>query len=234
MTPRHRAHRGTSLVLAIGVAILSLRLEAATLRSGFTETTLASGLASPTAMAFAPDGRIFVCQQGGQLRVIDNGVLLATPFVTLTVDSAGAADCRGSPSTRISRRITPCTVLHRYQPDDAQSGQPIHRQWQRRRRGQRTGLLDLNPLSSATNHNGGAMHFGIDGKLYIAVGENATGSNSQTLANLLGKVLRINSDGSIPTSNPFYTQATGVNRAIWALACAIPSRSRSGQAPDEC
>ena len=40
-------------------------------------------------MAFAPDGRIFVCQQGGQLRVIKNGALLATPFVSLTVDSNG-------------------------------------------------------------------------------------------------------------------------------------------------
>ena len=42
-------------------------------------------------MAFAPDGRIFVCQQGGQLRVIKNGALLPTPFVTLTVDSSRRA-----------------------------------------------------------------------------------------------------------------------------------------------
>ena len=40
-------------------------------------------------MALAPDGRIFVCQQGGQLRVIDNGVLLSAPFVSLSVNSAG-------------------------------------------------------------------------------------------------------------------------------------------------
>ena len=40
-------------------------------------------------MQFAPDGRLFVCQQGGQLRVIKNGVLLSTPFVSLTVDSNG-------------------------------------------------------------------------------------------------------------------------------------------------
>ena len=45
-------------------------------------------------------------------------------------------------------------------------------------------LLDLDPLSGATNHNGGAMHFGSDAKLYVAVGENANSSNSQTLANL--------------------------------------------------
>ena len=40
-------------------------------------------------MAFAPDGRLFVCEQGGKLRVIKDGSLLPTPFVTLTVDSAG-------------------------------------------------------------------------------------------------------------------------------------------------
>jgi len=49
-------------------------------------------------------------------------------------------------------------------------------------------ILDLNNLSSATNHNGGAIHFGPDGKLYIAVGENANASNAQTLSNLLGKI----------------------------------------------
>ncbi len=53
--------------------------------------------------------------------------------------------------------------------------------------GSETILLDLDNLSSATNHNGGAMHFGQDGKLYIAVGENAKSSNAQTTANLLGQ-----------------------------------------------
>ena len=50
----------------------------------------------------------------------------------------------------------------------------------------------------------------------------ANGSNSQTLANLLGKLLRINADGSIPTDNPFYSQASGANRAIWALGLRNP------------
>ena len=62
---------------------------AATLPAGFVETTVVNGIASPTAMAIAPDGRIFVCSQSGALRVIKNGVLLATPFVTLSVDSMG-------------------------------------------------------------------------------------------------------------------------------------------------
>src|SRR3954463_12244621 len=63
--------------------------QAATLPSGFTDETFITGLNSPTAMAFAPDGRLFVSQQGGQLRVIKNGALLATPFLTVSVSSSG-------------------------------------------------------------------------------------------------------------------------------------------------
>src|SRR5688572_5751671 len=62
---------------------------AATVPPGFTDAVVATGLNTPTAMALAPDGRIFVCQQGGALRVIKNGVLLPTPFLTVTVDSSG-------------------------------------------------------------------------------------------------------------------------------------------------
>ena len=70
--------------------IASVRVaNGATVPTGFTDSLVAAGLTDPTAMAFAPDGRIFVCEQGGKLRVIKNGALLATPFVTLTVDSAG-------------------------------------------------------------------------------------------------------------------------------------------------
>ena len=88
--------------------------------------------------------------------------------------------------------------------------------------GSETIILELNNLTLASNHNGGAIHFGPDGKLYIATGENATTSNSQTLGNMLGKILRINPDGSIPTDNPFFNQTTGNNRSIWALGLRNP------------
>ncbi len=83
-------------------------------------------------------------------------------------------------------------------------------------------LLDLDNLSSATNHNGGALHFGPDGKLYVGVGENANGANAQSLSNRLGKILRVNPDGTIPPDNPFFAQASGANRAIWALGLRNP------------
>ncbi len=83
-------------------------------------------------------------------------------------------------------------------------------------------LLNLPSLSSASNHNGGAIHFGTDGKLYIAVGDNANSANSQPLTTTLGKILRINADGSIPADNPFVSQTTGINQAIWGRGLRNP------------
>ena len=71
-------------------------------------------------------------------------------------------------------------------------------------------------------HNGGAIHFGADGRLYVAVGEGHSGSNAQSLNTVSGKVLRINGDGTIPTDNPFYSVTSGNNRAIWALGLRNP------------
>ena len=195
---------------------------AATLPEGFTETAI-SGLSNPTAMEIAPDGRIFVCQQEGALRVIKNGVLLTAPFVSLSVDPSGE---RGLLGIAFDPNFATNNFLYLYYTVPSNP---------RRNRvsrftangdvavaGSETVIWELNDLTGATNHNGGAIHFGPDGKLYIAVGENATASNAQTLSNMLGKVLRINSNGTIPTDNPFFNTATGNNRSIWALGLRNP------------
>src|ERR1044072_2672041 len=79
--------RSSALICGL-IICLACVVNAATLPPGFTETSI-GGLTDPTAMEIAPDGRIFVCQQGGSLRVIKNGVLLSTPFLTLNVDALG-------------------------------------------------------------------------------------------------------------------------------------------------
>ena len=195
----------------------------ATVPSGFSETLIAGGIVSPTAMAFAPDGRLFVCEQGGALRVIKNNALLAAPFVTLTVNSAGE---RGLLGVAFDPNFASNGFVYVYYTATSPA---IHNRLSRftangdiAAPGSEVVILELNNLSSATNHNGGAIHFGPDGKLFIAVGENANPSNSQTLGNLLGKVLRINPDGTIPSDNPFFNTATGNNRAIWALGLRNP------------
>jgi glucose/arabinose dehydrogenase len=196
---------------------------AATLPAGFTESAFASGLTNPTAMTFAPDGRLFVCQQGGQLRVVKAGALLPTPFVSLTVDSNGE---RGLLGVAFDPNFATNNFVYVYYTATTPA---IHNRVSRFTAngdvavaGSEVVILDLNNLSGATNHNGGAIHFGPDGKLYIAAGENANPANSQTLGNLLGKLLRINSDGTIPADNPFFNTAMGVNRAIWVMGLRNP------------
>src|SRR6266478_5541812 len=213
-----------ALVIAASFTFASACATAATLPPGFVEAQVGGNLSgSPTAMAFAPDGRLFVCQQGGQLRVIKNGSLLSTPFVSLTVDSSGE---RGLLGIAFDPNFATNHYLYVYY---TVATSPIHNRVSRFTAagdtavpGSEAIILELDNLSSATNHNGGAIHFGPDGKLYIGVGENANGANSQTLSNLLGKMLRINADGTIPTNNPFYNTATGNNRAIWALGLRNP------------
>src|SRR5882724_6147475 len=77
----------TRLLLVITLSLASL--QSATYPAGFSEAQVATGITSPTSMAFASDGRLFVCEQTGSLRVIKNGALLSTPFLTVTVNSSG-------------------------------------------------------------------------------------------------------------------------------------------------
>jgi glucose/arabinose dehydrogenase len=205
-------------------ALACPRAGAATLPAGFTETQI-GGLSDPTAMAFAPDGRLFVCQQGGALRVVKDGALLATPFLTVTVNASGERGLLGvafDPNFNTNRFIyvyytaTTPAVHNRVSRFTASASNPDVVE-----AGSEFVLLDLENLS-ATNHNGGALHFGADGKLYVAVGENAVPSNAQTLANKLGKILRLNPDGTIPPDNPFFSAASGTNRAIWVMGLRNP------------
>ena len=204
---------------------------------GFQDGVYSMGYSAPTSMEFAPDGRLFVTQQGGQLRVHLPGMTSpqGPAFLNLTSVTNSAGE-RGLLSVALDpqfmsngfvyvyyTRTTP-TVHNRISQFKAAPAEPEpapYRPGNTAPLSSEVVLMDLENLS-ATNHNGGAMHFGPDGKLYIAVGENAVPSNSQTLSNRLGKMLRINPDGTIPTDNPFYNQASGANRAIWALGLRNP------------
>ena len=204
---------------------------AATLPAGFSETRVATGLLSPTAMAIAPDGRIFVAEKGGALRVVKNNALLAQPFLTLSVSTSdergllGAAfdpDFQGNRFVYVYYTTATEPIHNRVSRFTASSTNPDVAQ-------PRSELPILNlPTLGSSVHNGGGIHFGNDGKLYVAVGENLVPANSQSLNTPLGKLLRINSNGSIPSDNPFYSQTTGVARAIWALGPAQSLHFRGG------
>ena len=179
-------------------------------------------------MEFAPDGRLFVAYQTGQLRVVKNGSLLSTPFVSVSVNSSGD---RGLLGVAFDPNLPPPAVV----PYTA-TAPSIHNRISRFKangdvadRRRRSRILDFDNLSSATNHNGGALHFGADGKLYASHGENANSANSQSMTNLLGKMIRMNPvpdpTAQIPTDNPFFSSATGKNRLIWTRGLRNPFTS---------
>ena len=217
-----------SATLSLIVSLLASPVSAATVPAGFSDELVTSGLTRPTAMAFAPNGRLFVAEQDGALRVIRNGVLLAAPFVTLTVDSVGE---RGLLGVAVDRAFGSNRFVYVYH---TVPGSPAHNRVTRFTANGDTAavrsakvLLDLDFLSVKTNHNGGNLQFGQDGKLYVFVGENGNRENSQSLATRLGKVLRINKDGTFPATNPTSFDALSgttsrVNKAIWAVGLRNP------------
>jgi glucose/arabinose dehydrogenase len=197
----------------------------ATVPSSFADTGVASAGAPATTMSFAPDGKLFVCRQDGHLQLI-KGTTVST-FLSLPVDNQFERGLLGvaiDPNWATDKWVyvyytvvDSSTASHnrvaRYKasasnPDVADTST-------------RQILLEL-PKLGAVYHNGGALNFGHDGKLYIAVGDNKTGSPARSTTSLLGKILRINKDGTIPTDNPFYASTTGNFRAIWQKGLRNP------------
>ena len=197
---------------------------AVTQPAGFTRNEAwITGLANATAFAQAPDGRLFVAEQGGTLRVVKNGALLATPFVSIAVDSNGE---RGLIGVTLSPTFANDGFVYVYSTRTAGGA---HNRISRftaagdvAAGGSETTLVDLPLLSGATNHNGGGMHFGPDGKLYVGVGENANPPLAQDLSSPFGKLLRFNADGTIPNDNPFFATQAGIARAVWAYGLRNP------------
>jgi glucose/arabinose dehydrogenase len=191
--------------------------------AGFTRNeAYVTGLSAATAFAQATDGRLFVSQQGGAMRVVKNGSLLAAPFTTLVVDSAGE---RGLLGVALHPNFAANNFVYAYYTTAAGG---THNRISRFTAngdavlpGSEQVLVDL-PALSASNHNGGAIHFGADGKLYVGVGENANPANAQDLSTPLGKLLRFNDDGTIPADNPFFASQSGLARAVWAYGLRNP------------
>lgn len=175
---------------------------------GLEVATLAEGLDTPWQFAFAPDGRIFVTERPGQIRVIENGTLREEPYMKLDsiVEEVGESGLFGitldpqfaqnglvyvaytyapskSPLVLINRII-------RYKEDPA-TKVPVFDK------------IVIDNLPGNYLHNVGALKFGADGKLYAGVGEIFKPELAQDLNSLNGKILRMNPDGSVPADNPF-------------------------------
>src|SRR3989454_84125 len=169
-----------------------------------------NGLNFPIALAFSSDGRIFFAEKDtGIIRIIylANRTLLPMPFYTLpNTQNAGE---RGLLGLALDPGFPATPYVYAYQTYDDLTNGTIYNRIVRILAGGDTGIsytviLRMPPLSGATNHNGGVIAFGPDGKMYAVVGENANPSLSQDPMSPLGKVLRMYPNGSAPSDNPFY------------------------------
>ena len=212
------------LIAIMAWALLPALLQA-NVPAGFKQSIVVQNLINPTRMAIAPDGRIFITEQAGRIRIVELGSLLSQSFLNIAtrVDSRGERGLLGiafDPDFLVNQWLyvyytSKTPVIHNRVSRFKANGDTVLP-------GSEDVLLDIQPLGTSTFHNGGAIGFGIDGKLYIGVGDGDNPDNAQSLGNLKGKILRINKDGSIPADNPFYQTATGINRAIWAKGFRNP------------
>jgi len=222
--------RPTFLALCAIIGAPCLAGRAADLPAGFVEEMLAERLDAATAIAAAQDGRIFIAEQTGRLRVWKEGRILSANALDLSerIDNYWERGLIGVtlhpdfPRTPhlfilyVAKSPFPHHVVSRF----AISGDVVDPSSERV-------LLEGDDQTRiggklAAGHQGGPLRFGTDGKLYIAIGEQTARQPAQSLTSLQGKVLRINPDGSIPDDNPFAAQTDGKDRSIWAIGLRNP------------
>jgi len=212
------------------------------LPSGFVDEVVVSGIESPAGFEFAPDGRLFFSERiNGLLRTAtydepnDEWIVEPIPYAAFDVPVDGS----GFPEAHRSSGVRDFA----FDPDFAANGfvyvfymkhNPRHNRVVRIQQNPsdprvalsgETLLLNLpfNSTSSSGSHNGGAVEFGADGTLFVATGDGWNGGDGvQSLATYTGKLFRIMPDGSIPIDNPFYAEAVGPLRAIYALGLRNP------------
>jgi glucose/arabinose dehydrogenase len=167
---------------------------------GVKVETVAENLKVPWAIAFSPDGRIFFTERGGELRVIQDGKLNPVPVANLNVGGGegGLLGVALDPDFEENHYLY---LYYSYNDFLSTFNKVVRFTEDNNQLSDEKILVDKIP--GAAIHDGGRLKFGPDGKLYITTGDAANAGLSQDLNSLAGKILRVNSDGSIPRDNPF-------------------------------
>jgi glucose/arabinose dehydrogenase len=175
-------------------------------------------------MITAPDGRIFFSEKKtGQIRIISNDKVLERPFVKLSGLYSG--DHEGLLGVAIDPKFSNNHYIYAYATyEDPETGKPFNEVLRLTDKNNSainvTPLLERIPADPEGNYAGGALTFGPDDKLYVTVGMGPRPTDSQNITSVLGKVLRINRDGTIPDDNPIVNSPvyTSGHRNMFGIA----------------
>lgn len=164
---------------------------------------VARGLDTPWALAFAPDGRMFVTERPGRIRVVRDGVLLAEPWATLPVTERDGAE-KGLMGIAVDpgfARNGFVYVAYTYRSGTRDMNKLVRLRDLNGRGVEETAILD--GATGGDNHDGGRVKIGPDGKLWWALGESGTDAQvAQKADRINGKILRLELDGRVPSDNP--------------------------------
>lgn len=167
----------------------------------FTIETVASGLVTPWAMAFAPDGRIFLTERQGRIRIVDKGVLVDEPWATVPVRQVGEAGLMGIAISPDFERTHHVFVVGSFRSGGDELINRVMRYTERGGKGTEPTVI-VDSIPAAKFHAGDAIAFGPDGMLYIATGDAREPATAQDAKSLAGKILRYEPDGRVPHDNP--------------------------------
>lgn len=185
------------------------------------EEHFVEGILEPTDLKIAPDGRIFVTEKGGQVRIIENGQLLDQPFYTVNTQFPNERGLGGivlDPDFEVNGYVY---LYYTLASENKNIVARVTSSGNTAVPGSEIELIRFDHMWAAF-HNGGGMVFDESGKLIISTGDGTGYTSAQDMESTLGKIIRINPDGSIPTDNPFYSQNTGVYRSIAAYGMRNP------------
>lgn len=167
---------------------------------------VAANLEIPWALAFAPDGRLFVTERPGRLRIVENDQLRPEAALTLTdVYTEGEAGLLG---LALDPNFDQNRFVYLYYTATRIGRAPANRivRFFEANNALVDAVTILDDIPANRVHDGGRLRFGPDGSLYATVGDVGTRPSAQDLGVLSGKILRISREGMTPEDNPFASQ----------------------------